>query len=75
MHLPLESHLKAFCGSIYDKALIQFGLIGDKSSKGAYKEVNQHHHKNSVKIGFREINIGSTHMFCTDNIKNPLEMR
>ena len=48
---------------VYDQAIIHFGLIhvviGDKSSKGAVVITN------SVKIGVREIDIGSTHTFCT----------
>ena len=54
---------------VYDQAFIHFVLIGDRSSKGDTNIT-----KNSVKIGFREINIGSTHKFCTHNIRNPSEL-
>ena len=50
---------------MYDQALIHFELIGDKS-----RMITTH----SVKIGFREINIGSTHTFYTHNIKNLSEL-
>ena len=49
--------------NVYDETLIHLAL------KGAYIDIT-----NSVKIGFREINISSTHTFCTDNIKNPSEL-
>ena len=57
---------------VYDQALIHFGLIhvviGDKSVKGAFVITN------SVKLGVREINIGSTHTFYTHSIKIPSEL-
>ena len=46
--------------------LIHFALIGDKSSKGVYEEVIVTNIiRISVKIAFREVNIGSIHTFCT----------
>ena len=45
--------------NVYDQALIHFALIGDKSSKGDTYMIT-----NSVKIGFREINIGSARIIC-----------
>ena len=51
-------------------ALINFALIGD----GAYERGDTKIITNSVKIGFREINIGVTHMFCTRKVKNPSEL-
>ena len=48
-----------------DEALINFVLIGDKSSKGP---CNENIITNSVKIGFREITIASMHTFCTRKI-------
>ena len=52
-------------------------LIGasDNSSKGAYEEVILTSSHIYVKIGLREINIGSTHTFWTHYIKNPAELR
>ena len=49
--------------------LTYFLLIGD----GAHEEGETNIITNSFKIGFREVNVGSTHTFCTHtcNIKNP----
>ena len=59
---------------VYDQALIDFALIGDKLSKGTHEEAITIIITNSHKIGFREINIDSTHTFCTHNIKDPSEL-
>ena len=55
---------------VCDHAFINFALIGEKSTKGAYDNTIT----NSVKIGFRDINIACTHPFCTRKSKNPSEL-
>ena len=44
---------------VYDKAFIHFAIIGECLWGGDTNIIT-----NSLKIGFREINIGSTHTFC-----------
>ena len=56
---------------VFDQALIHFALIGDEQPKGAFEGVIPTSSKFCQNIGFRENNIGSTHTFCTHNIKSP----
>ena len=53
--------------SVYDQALIQVALIGD----GASEELIPKSSQILSKCDLDKINSGSTHTFCTHNIKNP----